>query len=224
MRAFASAGCRSTVVAAGESSRWERVRVELSSRRACLLWLSGCETSTKLGDLFQSRPTHQSDRPARRARPAPEPAVDRRRSAACDAAAATRARSVRPCSATIPTTISASARSTSGPPISASPSAFPPCGRAASARRRGLGRARGLLRPAAPLRPRRPRLRSGGDDRRADAGGAQQPRLFLHAARRLPARALDAAARAGGKDPGNPYIKNNLELLEASFRNGKAVQ
>jgi hypothetical protein len=25
-------------------------------------------------------------------------------------------------------------------------------------------------------------------------------------------------------DPANPYIRNNLELLEASFRKGKAVQ
>jgi hypothetical protein len=29
---------------------------------------------------------------------------------------------------------------------------------------------------------------------------------------------------AQGKDPGNTYIKNNLELLEASLRKGKAPQ
>jgi Flp pilus assembly protein TadD len=29
---------------------------------------------------------------------------------------------------------------------------------------------------------------------------------------------------AASKDPKNPYIKNNLELLDKSFRNGKAVQ
>jgi hypothetical protein len=26
------------------------------------------------------------------------------------------------------------------------------------------------------------------------------------------------------QDPLNPYIRNNLELLEASFRKGKAIQ
>jgi hypothetical protein len=30
--------------------------------------------------------------------------------------------------------------------------------------------------------------------------------------------------RAQALDPSNPYIKNNLELLETSYRKGKAVQ
>ena len=30
--------------------------------------------------------------------------------------------------------------------------------------------------------------------------------------------------QAQAQDPSNPYIKNNLELLEASFRKGKAIQ
>ena len=29
---------------------------------------------------------------------------------------------------------------------------------------------------------------------------------------------------AAAKDPKNPYVKNNLELLDKSFRNGKSVQ
>ncbi len=29
---------------------------------------------------------------------------------------------------------------------------------------------------------------------------------------------------AAAKDPSNPYVKNNLELLDKSFRNGKSVQ
>ena len=29
---------------------------------------------------------------------------------------------------------------------------------------------------------------------------------------------------AAAKDPKNPYIRNNLELLDKSFRSGKAVQ
>lgn len=37
-------------------------------------------------------------------------------------------------------------------------------------------------------------------------------------------RARDTLLQAQATDPGNPYVKNNLELLEASFRKGKAIQ
>jgi tetratricopeptide (TPR) repeat protein len=37
-------------------------------------------------------------------------------------------------------------------------------------------------------------------------------------------RARETLLRAQASDPANPYIRNNLELLEASFRKGKAVQ
>ena len=37
-------------------------------------------------------------------------------------------------------------------------------------------------------------------------------------------RARETLLQAQAQDPGNPYIKNNLELLEASFRKGKAIQ
>ena len=37
-------------------------------------------------------------------------------------------------------------------------------------------------------------------------------------------RARDCLLQAHAQDPGNPYIKNNLELLEASFRKGKAIR
>jgi tetratricopeptide (TPR) repeat protein len=38
------------------------------------------------------------------------------------------------------------------------------------------------------------------------------------------ARARETLLAAAAKDPKNPYIKNNLELLDKSFRSGKAVQ
>jgi Flp pilus assembly protein TadD len=38
------------------------------------------------------------------------------------------------------------------------------------------------------------------------------------------ARARSTLLAAAAKDPKNPYIKNNLELLDKSFRSGKAVQ
>jgi len=37
-------------------------------------------------------------------------------------------------------------------------------------------------------------------------------------------RARSTLMAAAAKDPKNPYIKNNLDLLDKSFRNGKAVQ
>ena len=37
-------------------------------------------------------------------------------------------------------------------------------------------------------------------------------------------RARETLHQALAKDPANPYIKNNIELLEVSFRKGKAVQ
>jgi tetratricopeptide (TPR) repeat protein len=37
-------------------------------------------------------------------------------------------------------------------------------------------------------------------------------------------RAREVLVEAQAKDPQNPYIKNNIELLEASYRKGKAVQ
>jgi tetratricopeptide (TPR) repeat protein len=37
-------------------------------------------------------------------------------------------------------------------------------------------------------------------------------------------RARDTLSRAQAQDPGNPFIRNNLELLEASYRKGKAIQ
>jgi Flp pilus assembly protein TadD len=37
-------------------------------------------------------------------------------------------------------------------------------------------------------------------------------------------RARETLLQAQVQDPGNPYIINNLELLEASFRKGKAIQ
>ena len=37
-------------------------------------------------------------------------------------------------------------------------------------------------------------------------------------------RARETLLQAQAQDPGNPYIRNNIELLEASFRKGKAIQ
>ena len=36
--------------------------------------------------------------------------------------------------------------------------------------------------------------------------------------------AHETLLQAHAQDPSNPYIKNNLELLEVSFRKGKAIQ
>ena len=36
--------------------------------------------------------------------------------------------------------------------------------------------------------------------------------------------ARDCLLQALAQEPDNPYVKNNLELLEVSFRKGKAIQ
>ncbi len=38
------------------------------------------------------------------------------------------------------------------------------------------------------------------------------------------ARARETLLEALSQDPSNPYIKNNLELLEVSYRKGKAIR
>jgi len=38
------------------------------------------------------------------------------------------------------------------------------------------------------------------------------------------ARAREILLKARAQDPGNPYVKNNLELLEASVAKNKSVQ
>jgi tetratricopeptide (TPR) repeat protein len=37
-------------------------------------------------------------------------------------------------------------------------------------------------------------------------------------------RARETLLQAQAQDPANPYVRNNLDLLEASFRKGKAIQ
>src|SRR5689334_23524169 len=37
-------------------------------------------------------------------------------------------------------------------------------------------------------------------------------------------RARETLLQAQAQDPGNPYVKNNIELLEANIRKGKAIQ
>ena len=55
---------------------------------------------------------------------------------------------------------------------------------------------------------------------RADGGDPQRPGFLLHAARRLRAGAPEAGTGAG-KDPRNPYVQANLQLLEQSLPRGQ---
>jgi hypothetical protein len=56
----------------------------------------------------------------------------------------------------------------------------------------------------------------------ADAGHHEQPGLLVLAARRLRPRPLDAAG-GPGQAPKNPYIANNIRLLEESAHKAKGV-
>ncbi len=56
------------------------------------------------------------------------------------------------------------------------------------------------------------------------AADSQRPGVLLHAARRLRARARRSSQQAQAKDPANPYVRANLQLLERAYRDGKAIQ
>ena len=122
---------------------------------------AGCSTSPKLGDPGRRR---QTARPASDTTGTTSP----NRPSRGRAASRWRRWRHRACWATTPTTICNSARNISAANNFGSRREELPQRRGeAPARRRGLGRACGFLRPAAPLRSRRPRLWRGHSPGRA---------------------------------------------------------
>jgi Flp pilus assembly protein TadD len=193
---------------------------------ACLLWLSGCETSTKLGDLFQKPDTTQSTFPA----PAPPP------SSAAQAD---------------PTTTGSIASVPSDPPLDAVPKGL--LGKDPNDdlslgkkyfRSANFGLAERHFRRAVELHPRDLEswvgLAASYDRLRrfdlADRAYDQAMKIAGPTAELLNnkgyslmlrgdyARARETLLEAHAQDPGNPFVKNNLELLEVSFRKGKAIR
>jgi Flp pilus assembly protein TadD len=189
----------------------------LFATAACLLWLNGCESSTKLGDLFQSKPDAVQG-----AAPEADPATTGSvRPAATDAQPATAAK--------------ASPGKESEDELSIGKKYF---------RAGNFTLAERHFRRAVELHPRDleswlglaasyDRLRRFEQaDRAYDqavkiAGPTAEilnNRGYSYMLRGDPRRARETLLEAQGKDPANPYIKNNLELLEANLRKAKATQ
>jgi tetratricopeptide (TPR) repeat protein len=189
---------------------------------ACLLWLGGCETSTKLGDLFHAKP----DDPMAAAFPdQASPAGDPPATGSIGAAPT-------------PPVTDADPRllgSDSGDDLNLGKKQY---------RAGNFGVAETYFRRAAEQHPTDAEawvgLAASYDRLRrfdlADRAYDQAVKIIGPTAELLNNRgysymlrgdykhARETLLAAAAKDPKNPYIKNNLDLLDKSFRDGKAVQ
>ena len=198
--------------------RWSCGRVVLAA--ACLLWLGGCETPTKLGDLFQSKTDDES------------------KSALTDQA-----------TGVDPATTGSVATAVATPPVAdgellgSDPNDDLALGKK-QYRAGNFGSAERYFRRAVELHPRDAEawvgLAAAYDrlrrfdfaDRAYDQAIAiigptpevLNNRGYSYMLRGDYPHARATLLAAAAKDPKNPYIKNNLELLDKSFRGGKAVQ
>jgi tetratricopeptide (TPR) repeat protein len=191
---------------------------------ACLLWLNGCETSTKLGDLFQSKTDANKTDTAQSFPQVPDydpPSTG----------------SVRPPQENMQP--DAVPRGLLGKDPNDDLSLGKKYFRAAD-----FGLAERHFRRAVELHPRDleswvglaasyDRLRrfdfaDRAYDQAVKISGPTAELLnnrgYSYMLRGDYRRAHETLIRAQAMDPSNPYIKNNLELLEASFRKGKAIQ
>ena len=193
----------------------------LLATAACLLWLNGCETSTKLGDLFQKSDTTQSTPPF----PATEADP--------------------PATGTVPP------GSGEPPPLDAVPKGL--LGKDPNDdlslgkkyfRSANFGLAERHFRRAVEQHPRSLEswigLAASYDRLRrwdlADRAYDQAMKIAGPTAEVLNNKgyslmlrgdyrnARECLLQALAQEPDNPYVKNNLELLEVSFRKGKAIQ
>src|SRR5215470_8145222 len=199
---------------------------------ACLLWLNGCETSTKLGDLFQSKTDTTASLPP----PSADPATT---------------------GSALPPIGDHLITGTVPPPPTGElqPDAVPKgllgndpnddlnLGKK-HFRAANFGLAERHFRRAVELHPRdleswiglaasydrlrRFDLADRAYDQATKIAGPTTELLnnwgYSYMLRGDYRRARETLLQAQAQDPANPYVKNNLELLEASFRKGKAIQ
>jgi Flp pilus assembly protein TadD len=195
--------------------RWSSARSIAAA--ACLVCLSGCETSTKLGDLVHPKSDDQATSSLLEPAPASDPAttgsVDAEPAAAADAGLL---------------------GSDSRDDLSLGKKQY---------RAGNFGLAERYFRRATETHPRDAEawvgLAAAYDRLRrfdlADRAYGQAVAIIGPTPEVLNNRGYSYMLRgdypharatllaAAAKDPKNPYIKNNLELLDKSFRNGKAV-
>jgi Flp pilus assembly protein TadD len=193
---------------------------------ACVLWLSGCETSTKLGDLLHSNTD------------------DGTKSALTDQASATDPTAADPAVTDPPVTGSIDQL----PPAADGLLGSDPSDDLALGKKHyragNFGIAERYFRRATELHPRDAEawvgLAAAYDrlrrfdlaDRAYDQAIAiigptpevLNNRGYSYMLRGDYPHARATLLAAAAKDPKNPYIRNNLELLDKSFRGGKAVQ
>jgi Flp pilus assembly protein TadD len=180
---------------------------------ACLLWLNGCETSTRLGDLFQSKTeasqNASQDDPVTTGSLPPAPPK--------------------------PSTAAAKPSRDKDDDVSLGKKYF---------RDGNLSLAERHFRRAVELRPRdleswiglaacydrqrRFDLADRAYDQATKIAGPTAEILnnrgYSYMLRGDQRRARETLLEAQARDPGSAYVKNNLELLEANLRKGKATQ
>jgi len=184
----------------------------------CLLWLNGCETSTKLGDLLQSKTESTDSVPSA---PDAEPKSTG---------------SVLPPPGAQPDAVPKGL-------VGNDPHDDLNLGKK-QFRAANFGLAETYFRRSVELHPRdleswvglaasydrlrRFDLADRAYDQAAKIGGPSAELLnnwgYSYMLRGDYRRARETLLKARALEPGNPYVKNNLELLEASFREGRAVQ
>jgi Flp pilus assembly protein TadD len=198
-----------------------RVGVTLVVSAACLVWLTGCETSTKLSDLFGSK-TSDSEMAS-----ADTPASDPVATGSTDLAAIPQAGTSTPMSAL----------------VGKDPKDDLHLGKK-HYRAGNYGDAEKHFRRAAEASPRdieawlglaasydRLRRFDLADRAYGQAVGILGPTVeilnnqgYSYMLRGDYKRAHAALAAAQRKDPTNKYVQNNIRLLEESYRKGKAIQ
>jgi Flp pilus assembly protein TadD len=181
----------------------------------CLLWLNGCETSTRLGDMFQSKTTATSG-PASQDDPPTTGSVRPTPREGASAAAA-------PTASEANDDVSLGKKHFRAGNFSLAERHFR---RAVELHPRDLDSWIGLA--ASYDRQRRFELADRAYDQASKIAGPTAEILnnrgYSYMLRGDQRRARETLLEAQARDPGNAYVKNNLELLEASLRKGKAGQ
>jgi Flp pilus assembly protein TadD len=182
---------------------------------ACLLWLNGCETSTRLGDMFQSN-TGATQGAASQDDPATTGSVRLTPRDATPAAAAK-------ASSDPNNDVGLGKKHFRAGDFKLAERHFR---RAVELHPRDLESWIGLA--ASYDRQRRFDLADRAYDQATKIAGPTAEILnnrgYSYMLRGDARRARETLLEAQARDPGNTYIKNNLELLEASVRKGKATQ
>jgi Flp pilus assembly protein TadD len=186
----------------------------LAATVSCLFWLNGCETSTRLGDLFQSNTAATQGLASQEDPPTTG--------------------SVRPAART-PSSAAAKASPDKDDDVSLGKTYFSAGDfslaerhfrRAVELHPRDLESWIGLA--ASYDRQRRFDLADRAYEQATKIAGLTAEILnnrgYSYMLRGDQRRARETLLEAQARDPGNAYVKNNLELLEASLRKGKAAQ